>query len=250
MSILVRNVSKRFGDFAALDDVSLEVPGGSLTAPLGPSGSGKSTLLAAIGLVSEPSSGSIEVDGELVYHDRWVGTDAKVVRRRKIGFIFQHHNLIPFLTVAENVQVALDINGVRGRAASAKVKELLTYLEIDHRARSYPGRISGGERQRVAIARALANDPLLILADEPTAALDTERGKAVMDHLRRLAREKGTAVIVVTHDERMIDGFSRVGRVQDGHLVVTTSATTSTTRYQAAISDGLWEAGSWEAVPV
>ena len=208
------------GDTAVVGirDAAMSVERGELVAIVGPSGSGKSTLLTAIGLVGRPTSGRIEIDGEEIYNDGWVGRDLKRIRRRKIGFIFQHHNLIPFLTVAENVRVALDINRVRGRAAATKVRELLGYLEIDHRAQSYPVRISGGERQRVAIARALANDPLLILADEPTASLDTERGKSVMDHLRRLAREKGAAVIAVTHDERMIAGFDRTGRVQDGRL--------------------------------
>jgi putative ABC transport system ATP-binding protein len=199
---------------------------GELVAIIGPSGSGKTTLLAAIGLIGAPSSGWIEIDGEEIYDDGWVGPDPALVRRRKIGFIFQHHNLIPFLTVAENVRVALDLNGTRGRAAATKVSELLAYLQIERRARSYPDRISGGERQRVAIARALANDPLLILADEPTAALDTERGTSVMDHLRRLARERGAAVITVTHDERMIGGFDRIGRVQDGQLLVTPATVT------------------------
>ena len=210
------------GDTAVvgIQDAAMSVERGELVAIIGPSGSGKSTLLTTVGLVTEPTAGRIEIDGEAVYDGRWVGPDRKLIRRRKIGFIFQHHNLIPFLTVAENVQVALDINGVRGRAAAARIRDLLGYLQIHHRAASYPARISGGERQRVAIARALANDPLLILADEPTASLDTERGRSVMDHLRRLAREKGSAVIVVTHDERMIAGFDRVGRVQDGRLVV------------------------------
>jgi putative ABC transport system ATP-binding protein len=214
------------GDTAVvgIQDATMSVERGELVAIIGPSGSGKSTLLTTIGLVTEPSAGRIEIDGEAVYDNRWVGPDRKLIRRRKIGFIFQHHNLIPFLTVAENVQVALDINGVRGRAAAARIRDLLGYLQIHHRAASYPARISGGERQRVAIARALANDPLLILADEPTASLDTERGKSVMDHLRRLAREKGSAVIVVTHDERMIAGFDRVGRVQDGRLLVSPAA--------------------------
>ena len=214
------------GDTAVvgIQDATMSVERGELVAIIGPSGSGKSTLLTTIGLVTEPTAGRIEIDGEAVYDGRWVGPDRKLIRRRKIGFIFQHHNLIPFLTVAENVQVALDINGVRGRPAAARIRELLGYLQIDHRATSYPARISGGERQRVAIARALANDPLLILADEPTASLDTERGKSVMEHLRRLARERGSAVIVVTHDERMIAGFDRIGRVQDGRLLVSPAA--------------------------
>ena len=205
-------------------DAAMSVERGELVAIIGPSGSGKSTLLAAIGLVGRPTSGRIEIDDEEIYDDGWVGRDLKQIRRRKIGFIFQHHNLIPFLTIAENVRVALDINGVRGGAAADRVKKLLAYLQIEHRARSYPALISGGERQRVAIARALANDPMLILADEPTASLDTERGKDVMEHLRRLAREKGAAVIAVTHDERMIAGFDRIARVEDGRLLVAAGA--------------------------
>jgi putative ABC transport system ATP-binding protein len=210
------------GDTAVvgIQDATMSVERGELVAIIGPSGSGKSTLLTTIGLVTEPTSGRIEIDGAAVYDGRWIARDRKLIRRRKIGFIFQHHNLIPFLTVAENVHVALDINGVRGRTAAARVRDLLGYLQIDHRAASYPARISGGERQRVAIARALANDPLLILADEPTASLDTGRGRSVMEHLRRLAREKGSAVVVVTHDERMIAGFDRIGRVEDGRLLV------------------------------
>ncbi len=210
------------GDTAVvgIEDATMTVEPGELVAIIGPSGSGKSTLLNTIGLVTEPTSGRIAIDDEEVYDGRWVCRDPKLIRRRKIGFIFQHHNLIPFLNVTENVLVALDINGIRRREAAARARELLAYLKIDHRARSYPAAISGGERQRVAIARALANNPRLILADEPTASLDTERGKSVMDHLRRLAREKGSAVIVVTHDERMIAGFDRVARVEDGHLLV------------------------------
>lgn len=209
------------GDTAVvgIEDATMSVERGKLVAIIGPSGSGKSTLLASIGLITEPSSGRIVIDDEEIYNNGWARVDRKLIRRRKIGFIFQHHNLIPFLTVAQNVLVALDINGVRGRVAADKVRELLAYFQIDHRARSYPTRLSGGERQRVAIARALANDPLLILADEPTASLDTDRGKNVMDHLGRLAREKGVAVITVTHDERMISGFDRVSRAQDGRLV-------------------------------
>ena len=232
------------GDTAVvgIQDAAMSVGRGELVAIIGPSGSGKSTLLAAIGLIGEPSSGRIEIDGEVVYDDGWVGPNPKLIRRRKIGFIFQHHNLIPFLTVAENVQVALDINGVRGRAAETKVRELLAYLQIEHRARSYPARISGGERQRVAIARALANDPLLVLADEPTAALDTERGQSVMNHLRRLAREKGAAVIVVTHDERMIGGFDRIGHVQDGRLLVTSAATLTSVAVPHPAPRASWEA--------
>jgi putative ABC transport system ATP-binding protein len=211
------------GDTAVvgIEDASMAVERGELVAIIGPSGSGKSTLLNTIGLITEPTRGRIAIDDEAVYDGRWLCRDPRRIRRRKIGFIFQHHNLIPFLTVTENVLVALDINGVRGREAARRAHALLAYLAIDHRARSYPATISGGERQRVAIARALANEPRLILADEPTASLDTERGKAVMEHLERLARDQGAAVIVVTHDDRMIAGFDRIVRVEDGRLAPT-----------------------------
>ena len=219
----VEGVSKTFGtgDLAvqALKPCSFAVQEGELAALLGPSGSGKSTLLLAISLILEPSTGRIVVGGQEIYNNGWTGVDDRAFRRRNIGFIFQQHNLIPFLTAIENVALVMQLNGVSRREATRRAKELLGYLEIAHRADSLPANLSGGEQQRVAIGRALANEPPLILADEPTAALDTERGTKVMALLKKIARERNSAVITVTHDHRMIEGFDTVYHLDDGVLV-------------------------------
>jgi len=218
----IRGVSQTFGTgetaVQALKPTTLSAQRGELLALLGPSGSGKSTLLLAISLIQAPTTGRIEIDGQVLHDGGPTGVDIRAFRRRKIGFIFQQHNLIPFLTALENVALMLEINGVGGREASRRAAELLDYLEIGHRARSLPARLSGGEQQRVAIGRALANEPALILADEPTAALDTARGMKAMALLRKIARERGTAVVTVTHDHRMIDGFDTVYHLDDGVL--------------------------------
>ncbi len=223
MAVLeVVGVSKTFGsgDLAvqALKPATFSVDRGELIALLGPSGSGKSTLLLSISLILEPTAGRIVMNGTTVYDDGWTGVDVRAFRRRNIGFIFQQHNLIPFLTAQENVALMMQLNGVGRRDAGRRARELLGYLEIAHRADSLPATLSGGEQQRVAIGRALANEPPLILADEPTAALDTERGTKVMALLRRIARERGSAVITVTHDHRMIEGFDAVYHLDDGRL--------------------------------
>lgn len=218
----VQGVSKTFGtgDLAvqALKPCSFAVQEGELAALLGPSGSGKSTLLLAISLILEPTTGRIVVNGQEVYNNGWTGVDDRAFRRHNIGFIFQQHNLIPFLTAIENVALVMQLNGISRREAGKRAKELLGYLEIAHRADSLPANLSGGEQQRVAIGRALANEPPLILADEPTAALDTERGVKVMKLLGRIARERRSAVITVTHDHRMIEGFDTVYHLDDGVL--------------------------------
>ncbi|MBL8343416.1 MAG: ABC transporter ATP-binding protein [Rubrivivax sp.] len=218
----VQGVSKTFGSgelaVQALKPCSFTVEPGELAALLGPSGSGKSTLLLSISLILEPSAGRIVIAGQEVYNQGWTGVDARAFRRRHIGFIFQQHNLIPFLTAQENVALMMQLNGASRRDAARRAKELLGYLEIAHRADSLPANLSGGEQQRVAIGRALANEPPLILADEPTAALDTERGGKVMALLRKIARERRSAVITVTHDHRMIEGFDTVYHLDDGRL--------------------------------
>ena len=223
MAVLdIRNVSQTFGSgelaVQALKPTTLSVAAGELAALLGPSGSGKSTLLLAIGMIQPPTTGRIVVAGERLFDDGATGVDIRAFRRQKIGFIFQQHNLIPFLSARENVALMLHLNGVGRREAARRAQELLDYLEIGHRADALPARMSGGEQQRVAIGRALANEPVLILADEPTAALDTERGTKVMALLRRIARERRSAVITVTHDQRMIDGFDTVYHLDDGRL--------------------------------
>lgn len=223
MSILQLSGLKKIygsGDLAvqALDGIDLSVQAGEVSALLGPSGSGKSTLLNCISLILEPSAGSIEVSGKTVYAEGRTYVHVRRFRRENIGFIFQGSFLIPFLNALENVYLAMELNGRSGKSARKKALELLQDLGMEHRSNAYPGRLSGGEMQRVAIARALANDPQLILADEPTASLDTERGFKVMELLKNIAVERRTAVIAVTHDERMIQGFDSVYRLRDGQL--------------------------------
>jgi putative ABC transport system ATP-binding protein len=218
----VQGLSKVYGKgelaVHAVREASLSVEAGELAALIGPSGSGKSTLLLCIALIDPPSGGTIAVSGREAWRDGRAALEARRYRRENIGFIFQGHNLIPFLTAQENVALAMQLNGVRGREAARRARELLGYLEVAHRADALPGTLSGGERQRVAIGRALANQPPIIFADEPTAALDTERGLKVMELLRRVAREKRSAVIAVTHDLRMIEGFDNVYEMNDGRL--------------------------------
>lgn len=223
MAVLdIQNVSQTFGQgelaVQALKPTSLSVEAGELVALLGPSGSGKSTLLLAISLIQPPTTGRIVIDGQTLYDQGPTGVNERAFRLRKVGFIFQQHNLIPFLTALENVALMLQLNGVGRREAKRRARELMDYLEIGHRADSLPAELSGGEQQRVAIGRALANEPALILADEPTAALDTERGTKVMALLRKIARERRSAVITVTHDHRMIEGFDTVYHMDDGRL--------------------------------
>jgi putative ABC transport system ATP-binding protein len=221
-AIEARHLSKVFGkgDAAvhALKDVSLAVEPGELVALMGPSGSGKTTLLRAISLIDPPTGGCVTVAGQAACDDAVVRLDARRLRREKMGIIFQAYNLIPFLTAQENVALVLTLNGIARREAMRRARGLLDEMDLGHRAEVHPATLSGGEQQRVAVARAVANSPAVILADEPTAALDTERGKAVMTLLRRLGREKQAAVIAVTHDERMIAGFDRIYHMTDGRL--------------------------------
>jgi putative ABC transport system ATP-binding protein len=202
----------------ALREAALTVERGELVALMGPSGSGKTTLLRALSLIDAPCEGRIAIDGVAVYGGGRVLVDDRRLRRERMGIIFQAYNLIPFLTVVENVALVATLNGVRRKDALTRARGLLERLGLTHRADTYPATLSGGEQQRVAVSRAVVNEPAFILADEPTAALDTERGQAVMALLRSLGRERNAAVIVVTHDERMITGFDRVYRMVDGRI--------------------------------
>ncbi|MDA8252849.1 MAG: ABC transporter ATP-binding protein [Rhodospirillales bacterium] len=199
-----------------LRGIDLAVRAGELWAIMGPSGGGKSTLLTILGLVIPPTEGRLLIAGQDIYGGRM--PDLAKIRREQTGFIFQAPNLIPFLTAEENVLLPLSLVGISGRTAKARAEALLTYLDIADRAKLYPNQISGGEQQRVAIARALANNPKIILADEPTASLDTERALAVMRLLRQVSSERGAAVLVVTHDHRLIDEVDRVIEMMDGRI--------------------------------
>ena len=200
----------------ALRGVDLSLARGEVIALLGPSGAGKSTLLTIIGLVNPPTSGRIVMAGKPVVEEGRFVVDVRSFRRMHMGFVFQKANLIPFLTAAENVRVAMEINDQSPRTARRRATELLDYLGVADRAEHYPNMLSGGQQQRVAVARALANQPSLILADEPTAALDSIRGRQVMDLFRKVAHERGAGVIVVTHDHRALDVFDRTLEMEDG----------------------------------
>jgi len=218
----LKNISKHFGEgparVDALREVSFDIFPGTVIGLRGPSGSGKSTVLNVIGCIVEPSSGTMRLNGETVYENKWLRSDLRSLRLEKIGFIFQSHNLLPFLNAWENVAVARILAGASTAQAKARALELLTYLGIERRQNAMPGELSGGEAQRIAIARALANDPRIILADEPTAALDSQRAGAVMDLLRKVATERRTAVIVVTHDEKIFNRFDHIFALRDGAL--------------------------------
>lgn len=219
----VVGVAKHYGEgetrVDALRSIDLTVRAGEVIALLGPSGSGKTTLLNIIGCILDPSAGRVALDGEPVFDGRWLRRDLRRLRLDKIGFIFQAHNLLPFLTAEENVAVVLQLAGWPAAKGRARARELLDYLEVGHRAGVKPAHLSGGEAQRVAIARALANRPRIILADEPTAALDSARAQLVMDLLRRLAAEQEACIVTVTHDEKIFERFDRLVHLRDGRLV-------------------------------
>lgn len=218
----LKGVSKHYGEgetrVDALRALDLSVRAGEVVALLGPSGSGKTTLLNVIGCIIDPSAGQVALDGETVFDGRWLRHDLRRLRLDKIGFIFQAHNLLPFLTALDNVALVLHLAGRSRADAQARAQELLDYLEVGHRARAMPALLSGGEAQRVAIARALANSPRIILADEPTAALDSKRAGIVMDLLRKLASEQDACIIAVTHDEKIFDRFDKLFHLRDGRL--------------------------------
>jgi putative ABC transport system ATP-binding protein len=215
------NVGKTLGTGAAqvqaLKHVDLSLDGGGMTLLMGPSGSGKTTLLSLLGGMLTPSEGTVEICGHSTE-----GADAEElaeIRRRYIGFVFQTFHLFPTLTAAENVQLALDVRGERGAMARARTREVLTKVDLVRKAESFPRQLSGGEQQRVAIARAVVAEPAVILADEPTAALDGVNGQAIMALLSAIAREPDRAVLVVTHDARLTGFADKVLHIEDGVLV-------------------------------
>ena len=220
--VRVERLSKHFGAgearVDALRDINMELFPGQVIGLMGPSGSGKTTLLNCMACILEPSSGRLTLDHEVVYDDRWLRADLRRLRLDKIGFIFQYPNLLPFLDATDNVAAVLHLAGFRAAAASTRAIELLDYLEVGHRRRAMPSQLSGGEAQRVAIARALANRPRIILADEPTAPLDSQRARIVMDLLRKIAMDQNAAIICVTHDEMILDRFDHIFHLRDGRL--------------------------------
>lgn len=219
-AIAVRGVSKIYGQgptaVRALLDVDLDVVRGEVLLMMGPSGSGKTTLLSIMGAILAATAGSVVVDGEEI-----VGRperDLPRIRLSHMGFVFQGFNLFPALTAVENVELALDVRGERGRLARSKALNALDAVQLADKAGSLPADLSGGQKQRVAIARALVGDPAIILADEPTAALDSQSGRSVLEMLRGLAHDRGRAVVMVTHDQRAAAYADRVVHIADGRL--------------------------------
>jgi putative ABC transport system ATP-binding protein len=219
--IHVEGVRKRYGagDTAvdALRGVDMRVAPGEVVGLVGPSGSGKSTLLKCLGAVIEPTGGRIAIGGDVVYDAGWRVPDLRALRRDRIGFVFQAPYLIPFLDVTENVALIPMLAGASEAQARSRARELLEALDVGHRSGAMPSRLSGGEQQRVAIARALVNRPPVILADEPTAPLDSARALSVIRILNEMAQRYETAVVVVTHDEKIIPTFRRIYQIRDGH---------------------------------
>ena len=218
--IHIEGLSKRYGEgdtaVHALKDVNMQVGPGEVVGLIGPSGSGKSTLLKCLGAVIEPTSGRMILGEEVIYDNGWKVGDLRALRRDKIGFVFQAPYLIPFLDSTDNVALLSMLAGVPNREARAKALELLTALDVQHRADAMPTQLSGGEQQRVSIARGLINRPPVILADEPTAPLDSQRAMAVVRILNDMAHKFETAIIVVTHDEKIIPTFKRIYHIRDG----------------------------------
>lgn len=218
--ILIENIRKRYGsgDTAvdALKDVNIEVAPGEVVGLIGPSGSGKSTLLKALGAVIDPSGGRMTLGDDVIYDEGWKIPDLRALRRDKIGFVFQAPYLIPFLDVTDNVALLPMLAGVPNNESRQRARELLKALDVEHRAAAMPSQLSGGEQQRVAIARGLVNRPPVILADEPTAPLDSVRALTVIRILNDMAVKFGTAIIVVTHDEKIIPTFKRIYHIRDG----------------------------------
>jgi putative ABC transport system ATP-binding protein len=243
-AIRVRGVTKVYSEGAssvvALDGVDLDVHSGEVLLLMGPSGSGKTTLLSVMGCILRPTSGSVQVAG--VETAQMSESKLPAVRLRHMGFVFQAFNLFPTLTARENIEVALDLQGIRGSLAHKRSGDLLDEVGLADKANSFPGDLSGGQKQRVALARALAGDPSVLLADEPTAALDSHTGRGVMQLMHDLAHQRGRAVAIVTHDNRILDLGDRIARIEDGRIVsaandaepagpaVTTGSSRSSTR--------------------
>jgi putative ABC transport system ATP-binding protein len=215
------NVEKVLGtgpaQVRALKGVSLTLRGGELTLLMGPSGSGKTTLLSILGCMLSPTEGTVRVRGEAI--EGKGPEELAKIRRENIGFVFQSYHLFPTLTAADNVRLALDVRDESGRKAKSRAKEALARVGLSQKTINYPTQLSGGEQQRVAIARAVVGEPSVVLADEPTAALDAENGKAIMGILAEIAKDPNRGVLVVTHDPRLVPYADRIVHIEDGNIV-------------------------------
>lgn len=219
-AIHIENLKKRYGEgetaVDALKGVDMTIWPGEVVGLVGPSGSGKSTLLKCLGAVIEPTAGRMTLGGQTIFEEQWLIDDLRELRRDRIGFVFQAPYLIPFLDVTDNVAILPMLAGMADTDARQRALELLQALDVGHRSQAAVSHLSGGEQQRVSIARALANHPPVILADEPTAPLDSERALNVVRILNQMAEQYQTAIIVVTHDEKIIPTFKRIYHIRDG----------------------------------
>jgi len=238
--VVLRGVTKTYAEggssaVVALRGIDLEVNPGELVLLMGPSGSGKTTLLSIMGCILRSTSGSVQIAGREVS-----GLSEKELPRlrlKNIGFVFQGFNLFPTLTAAENVELMLDLKGIRGAAARQRAGELLEQVGVGDRSNGFPSDLSGGQKQRVAIARALAGDPQILLADEPTAALDSQIGRSVLAMMRDLAHARDRAVVIVTHDPRLLEFADRIVTMEDG-LITSSSRTPAEAQVSAVATSG------------
>ncbi len=218
-AISIENLVKKFGkgesEITVIDGANFTLKKGEFVGLVAPSGSGKTTLLMMLGCVLEPTSGKIVIGEEIVYDNKWLIKDDRELRRKKIGFIFQHHYLIPFLNIEENITLLPYQNGEKKKVVQKRVDDIMDYLDMNDKMKSMPSELSGGQNQRIAIARALANEPSIILADEPTAALDKQRAISVVEMLKKITRERGVTIIMVTHDDRLLPYCDKVLTIKD-----------------------------------
>jgi len=214
---IVKFLGKGAAEVHALRGVSLALHRGELTLLMGPSGSGKTTLLSVLGCLLTPGAGSVKILGRSVAHAQ--PEELAKIRRDHLGFVFQSYRLFPTLTALDNVRLALDVRGEPAQPAIAKAMNLLETVGLAHKAGAFPSELSGGEQQRVAVARAIVGDAAIILADEPTGALDSENGHAVMTILARIAKDFGRGVLVVTHDPRNFSFADRIIHMEDGRIL-------------------------------
>jgi len=223
-SIKIESLVKKFGkgdsEVTVIDGANFTLNRGEFVALVAPSGAGKTTLLMMLGCVLEPTSGKIEIGSEVVYDGKWRVKDDRELRRENIGFIFQAHYLIPFLNIEENISLLPYQNGESKKVVKPRVKELLEYLDMSDKLHNMPSELSGGQNQRIAIARALANEPDIILADEPTAALDRHRAISVVKMLKKITREQNVTIIMVTHDDRLLPFCDKVLTIKDKKIQI------------------------------
>ncbi len=219
IAMKIENLEKSFGvvdsKITVIKDANFSLNKGEFVALVAPSGAGKTTLLMMLGCVLEPTSGKITIGEKIVYDDKLLVKDDRALRRKKIGFIFQNHYLIPFLNIEENITLLPYQNNESPNVVKPRVKEIMDYLNMSDKMKSMPSELSGGQNQRIAIARALANNPDIILADEPTAALDKQRAISVIKMLKQITREKNVTIIMVTHDDRLLPYCDKVLSIKD-----------------------------------